>query len=473
MLKRRKDGSTLTVHSTSSDFQDSFILKRIPWEMHAHWSAALLDSFLAGTEVALAFLSGDRRDHYEERDAIMFLCRLVAQCFDALAFSSREAASYSCFHRDAIIRFVVLRAGKGLDKAREVVSLLEANANAKPSYPDASDIAFSDTSDVSKPLLCWLEAVVNACAAAADQSLAGPLSDPFAKSPLHVMLFQQVHVMAHQLGLSLLTEAQALTLVRPALESNQEVQAFTLTLPPLEADPPPPVPRQSSPPAASCPPWMLLVEAGSEKGKVLMRRFRDELGAAYQSCSEALQILRRRELGEQRLESAIEHLSMACPATSGADPLKALLARFFWGSLAYYQYSRGEFTQSEGTLNKAGERLNEAISAEFCLAPCAPLNSDLPLQRARVARRLGNWSKVASELSLLADLESGRRPLCYRDDGLAINYPLLESMFSQKFTSGDPGAYLVREYLDHHARIRRLNQWIRGFYLQEGAIVAG
>jgi hypothetical protein len=56
---------------------------------------------------------------------------------------------------------------------------------------------------------------------------------------------------------------------------------------------------------------------------------------------------------------------------------------------------------------------------------------------------------------------------------LAINYPLLESMFSQKFTSGDPGAYLVREYLDHHARIRRLNQWIRGFYLQEGAIVAG
>lgn len=469
-VNRHSELVTLTAHTARSNFQDALILKRIPWATQPQLSLRLLNCFLAGTEVALSFLADGPNDIYKEQESIAFLCYLAERCFRAATFSAKEAMSYATFHRDSIVRFIVLRAGKGLEKACEVINLLEANARSGSLPSEVPGMAVPFSTKLADSISHWLTEVVSACNATEYEAVS--LWDPFAATSQEVILFQQIHMMAHQLGLSLLAEAQALTFVRAPLEQGQEAPDFTLTLPPLEEEPPSSASLQISPISASRPPWMVLVEAGSKQGRALMERFRSEFGSVYHSCSEALAILRRHQLGEQRFETAIGHLDAARSAVDEASALNALMARFFWGSLAYYQYCRGNLAQAEDTLNVAGEQLNKAINLEACLFPCAPLNSDIPLQRARIARRQGNWPKVARELSLLADLECGRRPLLQRDDGIAITYTLLERRYLSRSISHDPEIRLIYEYLDPGARMRRLNDWLRSFYLQNGIIVS-
>lgn len=472
VLNLSSEGDVLTVLPPGASFRESSILKRLPYGLGAPLAARLLESYLIGADMALTLLADRSFPLGTAQELERVFCQLVEQCFDALNLSSHQKQSYSLFHRDSLIRFLVLRAGKGQEKACEVLNLLEERASF---VVRSSNRQPGQSSDEVRALrryaTNWLISIVEACSAARVESSLTSLPDPFAKCPDDIILFQLLHMMARQLGLAILEEAEALTIVRGLVniqEPHSSVHKFVLTCPPLERERT--LSPQSSAPIGHRSPWMLLVEAGSDEGGVLIRRFNNELGPAYKSCVEALMVLRTHELGERRIERAAKCLDTVRSQIEGSEVLTLLLGRFFWGSEAYYYYCQGDFLRAENILNRAGKCLNGAIDSEIALVPCAPLNSDIPLQRARVARRLGDWPRVTRELSLLADLESGRQPLQQRTDGLVVTYPLIERMCFSRSKIGEDERQMVREYLDLSGRISRLNRWIRSFYLQRGII---
>jgi hypothetical protein len=152
------------------------------------------------------------------------------------------------------------------------------------------------------------------------------------------------------------------------------------------------------------------------------------------------------------------------------DPLQLLLGRFFLGSEAYLHYSTGDLALAEEILLEAGASLERAIDREECLAPCAPLNADIPLQRARIARRRNDWQVVARELSLLADLETGRRPLHRRPGSPPIDYDLITHICQSNPNLSAADRAVIHQYVAAEHRIPRLNRWIRGFYISKGLL---
>lgn len=455
--------------------QETFILKRLPFQLGSESAAKLMDAFLLGSDIAISFISDCAYSLSRSAAGAAFFGYLVSQSFQALELTTEERMAYSAYHRDAIVRFIVLRAGKSQGKASEVIHLLDERTSIKDGMKtcESLDIQYA-LSDSTRQIDLWLSGVSSACRVGKHDPSLSTLPDPFVASACHIVLFQLLHIMARQLCLSLLEEAEAFTVLhhRMALsEPPLKICAFELTRPPLELEKEPHSVTRFSPNIGPRSPWMLLVEAGSDKGKSLMKAFNDELGPAYWSCAEALIVLRQHERGTARFEIAAKHLDAVRLKVEGSDALTSLLGRFFWGSEAYYHYCQGNLVAAEDVLKYAGECLARAIDAELCLAPCAPLNSDIPLQRARVARRLGDWSRVTRELSLLADLESGRVPLQQRADGLIISYDLIEGMCTKNIDLGTDNWKVLHEYIDLSSRLARLNRWIQSFYLQKGVVI--
>ena len=444
----------LNAPSFGATWQDASILSHISFEPSTFVAEKLLAGFLAGTRVTLAALS-DNKLFTADSDRFALVTQLVSRCFDALDLSAEQRVHYARYHSDRILRFLVLRAGKDQQKACDVLALLEERAKIVSGLV-CPRLSYSSENPalIEQYASCWLHAVVEVCSAADERLPLAWSPDPFAKGPSNIILFQLIHIVARQLGLSLLEEAQALTVVRYRLghAAIGITRAFELTRPPLENESAQAEKNRTCANIQS--PWMILVEAGGDQGKILIDEFKAKLGTAYKACVEALATLRQHNLGPPRLELAREKLRLVSPHVELGGVLAHLLGRFFWGTEAYYHYCLGNLAQAECILDRAGEHLRHAIDTERGLIPCAPLNSDIPLQRARIAHRQGNWARTIEELSLLADLESGRLPLQKCSDGLSVTYPLIETMCCTGLSMRGSDGQAVREYLDEAYRIR-------------------
>jgi hypothetical protein len=466
MLQRLFSSSDLRTTSLGKTYQDASILARIPFSVSTPLAEKMLAGFLAGTRITLVELSAIESCSAKS-NRLALHTHLVERCFSMLNFSAERREEYSTYHRDVVVRFLVLRASKGEAKAREVLELLESRAKLMRAVPDSRISSFpKDTQDVQRYILCWLGTVAEACRAADTMLKESAAPDPFASCSSDVVLFQLLHSVARQLGLSLLEEAQvfAVTGQRQASEDTLGGYRFELTRPPLENKCPRPDGNRPQLTQIQSP-WMLMVESGGHQGTAFIGDFRARLGKAYSLCVEALATLRQHNLGVSRLEVARDNLRAVQPLMARNDVATLLLARFFWGTTAYYYFCLNDMPQAEVILDRAGESLRRAIDSEHCLIPCALLNSDIPLQHARIARRQGNWPRVVAELSLLSDFESGRRPLQLRSDGTSVTYAFIEAMCCLGLDLKGSEGQAVRDYLDEGYRIPQLDRWIRSFYL--------
>lgn len=454
------------------------ILKRLPFAVSDSLAAQLLKGFVAACQLSVAYLSTSPDEGLGTWGRILYFTHAIEAAFDALGLSGATRSAYATFHRDWIVRFLVLRAGKSDTKAREILELLKERALALAQVLDASKAeeqpAPPATEETPGLLESWLEQVVAGCGWAQDEPTLDPLPDPFAPDARSLMLFQLLHVLAQALDLQPLEEALALTVVSLAPHSGESTPLI-LTLPALEPE------STSSPESLDPAPtshravWMLLVQAGGDQGREFLKRFQQHAGTEYGKSAEALELLRKHELGVQRLERAAALLEQVRETvrigTDESDPLQLLLGRFFLGSEAYFHYCAGDLALAEEILLRAGASLEHAIDREACLAPCAPLNADIPLQRARIARRRNDWNGVVRELSLLADLETGRRPLHRRPEGPPIDYELIGHLCQVNPRLSEADRAVLHQYIAPEHRIPRLNRWIRGFYAPKGLLI--
>lgn len=455
------------------------ILKKLPFAVSDTTADYLVGAFAAACQLSANYLATSPDECLNTWGRIVFFVHVIQRACDALGSSKAAQFAHASFHRDWIVRILVLRAGKSDSKAREILQVVDDRAMALCQILAAEQVEKSPLTPLAEEtvdlLETWLNKMVSACTWAEAESALEPLPDPFARDARAVVLLQLLHVLAQALDLQPLEEAVALTVVNRLASPQVEVEKFVLTRPALEPEPGPLTQSQDLLPTSHRAGWMLLVEAGGNGGREFLERFGRYGSTAYDRSAEALELLRRHELGAGRLERAAALLAEARQelqlVASETDPLRLLLDRFFLGSEAYFHYCVGEHALAEEVLRRAGASLERAINADVRLAPSAPLNADIPLQLARIARRRNDWNSVVHHLSLLADLETGRRPLHRHPNGTLIDYELIAQLCHNNPAVTEADRAVIYQYVAPEYRISRLNRWIRGFYIPKGLLI--
>src|SRR5215210_1499474 len=467
------DSSSVTSLTTNDRSKEAFILSRLPFLVSEPLASNLLQGVMAACQFSIGYLSATSEEGLKAWGRILALIYAAQAGFDAIGCSDLTRSDYAIFHRNEIVRFLVLRSGESDDKAKEILQLLSERALTPATIlADATEtpIPRSVTEATAKLLKNWRRQVVAAWACALDAPTLDPLPTPFAPDARSLVLFQLLHSLAQALDLQPLEEAAAFEVMIRLKAPKKEIQPIVLTRPALEPELEPFLETAEEVPANHRALWMLLVQAGGGRGREFLNRFQRDAGEAYTRSAEVLELLRRHDLGVRRLETAATTLAevRTIVGANEEDPLQLLLKRFYLGSEAYFHYCAGDLRLAEEILCRAGMCLERAIDCDSCLAPCAPLNSDIPLQRARIARRRNDWDAVARQLSRLAEFETGRRPLYQCSSGLLIDYDFLTHLCQASPDLSAEDRELIHQYISRERRIGRLNRWIRSFYASRG-----
>jgi hypothetical protein len=274
--------------------------------------------------------------------------------------------------------------------------------------------------------------------------------DPFADGPLFPVLFRLFHATARQFGLALLDEAFLHHLLAAGGRSS-----FCLA-PHLHLLPEPEAAGQGAAPAAleEDYPWREMVAAASGDGRAWLESYHESEAAIGVAMTRALALLRRGELDEStRLMAEVaahrEEIRARRPGVFH------VLGRFYHGERAYYEYLTGNTVEAERQMDAAAEAVRRAVDTHRFLLPLAPLVVDIPLQKARIARRNRNWAEMEGQLHAMYEMEAGTRPLCVLEDGTVVDYALLGRYFAS-LAIPDERRGAAEKMLDPVARLRAL-----------------
>jgi hypothetical protein len=114
--------------------------------------------------------------------------------------------------------------------------------------------------------------------------------------------------------------------------------------------------------------------------------------------------------------------------------------------------------------------VRKAIETHRFLLPIAPLAVDIPLQKARIARRQRDWDGMEAQLDLMYRMETGRHPLLVLGDGTPVDYARLGThFFSLELSEAERRG--VDRMLDESCRLRELRRLTLRLYALSDVVV--
>jgi Lantibiotic biosynthesis dehydratase C-term len=435
--------------------------------------------FGAACEVTLEGLrmDGEAPPPHGARQSL--LLRAVAAGLSAAFPEASARHAYLAFHRDWIVRYPVLFARRGSAKAEEILALLDRGVS------QLGNAALAQVGEmmVQASTANCPDAGTGNCHAAWRRSLADLrtylaaiddvpyfASDPFAEGPLFPALFKVFHQLANQLGVKTLDEGLAYHLLLRATEAPAKSHAFLLLprsvgeIASAEED----ATDNPAHPLDASYPWNQLVSLASSAGRDWVGRFLEQHQDPIDATNEALRLLRATDLGDDRLSRAAALLERAGQQTRGLaasdPPAYGVFGRFYFGTLAYLRYCNDELDLAPTLLDRANACLIAAVSEQRCLLPATPLNADIPLQKARIARRRRRWQEMALHLGELHQMQADERPLCLLGDGTAVYYRTLGQVFDAAGTLTPDQQTAIRNLLDKSQRLRAVSRRVRQLY---------
>jgi hypothetical protein len=442
------------------------ILARLPFAVPEDVSGPWMDTFRESCLLSVRMF--DSMQDYSSAPWIRLksYVQIISSALDRLPLSMRQ--TYCHFHYSWIIRFVILRAGKADVSAEQLTNLLvERVRPTMEKLESETPLKIPQEAQSS-----WLSSIERAHSESLREEAFRSIALPFGGQSPSVVLMQSFHALAHVMDVEILQEALAFMILHGCSRSCSPI---ILTRPSLESDLDHAESTKSSPGRGGHPPWMVLVKSSHHSGNTFLADFEDLASEAYGNSERALMLLRQHHLGADRLDGAARLLASARDVglvrAGVKESVKLLLERFLLATEAYYHYCSEDLDTASRLLDSAQKSLESAIDREECLMGCAPLNADIPLQRARIARKSGDWECVAKELTVLANLETCREPLYRRIDGLSIDYDVLAHRCASGGDLSEGDRHVIREFTDPSHRISRLNRWIRSFYLPKGLFI--
>ncbi|HEX8274252.1 MAG TPA: hypothetical protein VF615_16570 [Longimicrobiaceae bacterium] len=418
-------------------------------ELVARFRACLAQS----SEVYLAAMSTRCADESSYSDRQSAVLELILTALPAALPDTDGQRGYLAFHRDWLIRYPVLQSGHGRAKVAQVFDLLQAQV-ARMGTPGHWELAAASRFVVDGARASWTSCV---------HSLVKHLStcegdpryqaDPFAHGPLFPVLFRLLHAVARQFGVALLDEAFLHHLVLRAMDSDGAVDRFCLAppldrIPDLDFGPG----KESGRSVEEGYAWRELVALSGAEGRAWSAKYEESEQAVGVVLERALRLLRKGNIEEGRalLRQVDEHRWQIRPELPG---IFHVLGRFYHGEIAYYEYQLGNMAGAHRELDEAALSVQRAIETHDFLFPIAPLMVDIPLQKARIARRVRDWPAMERYLRSVYEMQVGDSPLCILTDGTVISYQFLEDRF-KLLDLEERHRVVIEEKLGLRARLR-------------------
>ena len=114
----------------------------------------------------------------------------------------------------------------------------------------------------------------------------------------------------------------------------------------------------------------------------------------------------------------------------GSESVDRFLWRYFFAARAYLEYLQGDLESTLSSLADADDGIRWLISRKGFLLPLAVHCTDFIIQRARVARRAGDWEGVQRHLWTLRSVCEGTQPYCVLGPGRSVGQHDLKKFFA-------------------------------------------
>jgi len=437
-----------------------------------------------GSDVALAALDEDLSPNHRQ----ISLLQALIEGLGSLGFAADLRSSYFAFHRDCLLRYLLLPRGGGA--VSELLAQLEDWKQKLGSFPDslrevAEDEWEGGGEDEEDEDAAWGSSLAD---------LYGYVSrfrenleyhfDPFAEDPAFPALFKVFHGCANQLGLSLLDEALAhhllLGITRPPGLAGQPVRLLDLAdlgdlgerVEPAGAASSDPSPIGSIGTAAgtgSGHQWTHFVARSGPEGEAWVAEYFLAGQDLLSTTERALQLLRRQQIQEGK--DLLDHVEGQLAAGSASASVLLVMQRFHASALAYYHYCLEDFTSANEALEKAHQAIVSAIEIASFLLPLAVHCHEFRLQQARVARSRRRWNEMRERLEEVRAMLDDRAPLCVLSDGRPI-YLSTVSDFHRTIPSLDSEEVdSLRFFLDAEHRCEQMNRFFQSLYVLPGVVI--
>lgn len=131
-------------------------------------------------------------------------------------------------------------------------------------------------------------------------------------------------------------------------------------------------------------------------------------------------LMRRKRLhdGREMLDEAEDGMSRLRGTTDPA--MYALLQRWYFSALAYYQYALKDLDGADEGMVSAQRAVVEAISLQPLVVPFATGCSELHMNRARIASTRRRWGVMKEHLDTGVRMGMGLMPFCTLADGTEV-----------------------------------------------------
>lgn len=426
------------------------------------------------------------------------LCQLQALIggLAALDLSPASRRAYLAFHRDCLVRSLLVRRGASPRKVIDLVArfdrqqqemaalLVPLRQVAEAEWDGEADRSAADEGADSawRSSLVALHRYVSLFREDPEYRL-----DPLAEDPTFPLLFKAFHGFANQLGLNHVDEAFChhllVGLTRAPEEAAPPVRLFDLEEVSRQA----PIPMGDRVPDRSlqfpigslsptgggpgaAPSWFHFVSRSGAQGKEWLIEYLAESRTSLPNAIElALQQLRRQRIREGK--DLLDEVERELQRLEGVPPSVVLvMERFFWSTAAYYYYCVEELDLAGQALERAHQAVVDAIEHAPFLLPLAIHCHEFRLQHARIARYRRRWTEMRSCLQEVRGMLENEIPLCV----LSGHRPLYLSTLVD-FHRGIPlletgEVEALRFFFDREHRTEAMNQVFMNLYAIPGSV---
>jgi hypothetical protein len=382
-------------------------------------------------------------------------------------------AAFFAFHRDGLVRSLLVRRNAGPDKAAELLAQFERRQQAMGSFPDSlrnlaeKEWNGADGEDAWRSSLADLYRYVAQFRGDPEYRL-----DPFAEDAVFPVLFKVFHGLANQLGIGLLDEAFAHHLLLAAARPPG-MASLPVCLYDLAEEEPQRAPSQPArtPAQGGGHQWSHFVIRSGPEGKRWMEEYENEERLRLTDMTQrALQLLRRQQIAEGK--ELLDHVESRLDRLDGV-PASVLLVmkRFFWAALAYYHYCVDDAALAEQNLERADQAVVSAVEAAPFLLPLALHAHEFRLQHARVARYRRRWSEMRERLQEVRAMLEDRIPLSVLSDGTPVYFSTIVTFLNAIPSLDAEEIESLRFFLDGTYRRDCIDLIFMSLYVQPGVVI--
>lgn len=359
--------------------------------------------------------------------------RLVLAATRKILPDTGSRVSFLLYHRDWLVRHLVLRARLGPTKLREILDRFAREAQGWPTeglmtlrHCFTASEAEPSTEIQTSELSDWLDALRRMV----DLARLVPIrADLFADSAVEPLLLKALDGAANQAGIRPLDQGFAVHILLLALDADSQLLRTCQLLPP---------------PLSFCEitedadrevfdfeklyDWQALTKATGEEGQLWIHRFRDLCRRPTMQIGEAITLLRQKKIeeGEALLAEAMADLGRL---RSTEPTCCDVVSRFYFGAISYLAYCRNDLGEALAALDRAADAVRSAVGRSPFLIAFAAVALDIPLKKARLARDLGNWPEMVAWFRDHFEMLSCHKPILEMQNG----HPLYWHDITERF----------------------------------------